>query len=90
MKIPIILDVDINVPEWAQAIGFRTDGHFVISDDGKFSIEDFEENIREYIRTTWYPIDPDCAWLKEKFFSDEDEQEWFRESLFDNFESELE
>ena len=90
MKIPIVLDIDINVVDWAKAIGFRIDGSFAVSDEGKFSIEDFEENIREYIRETQYFSDPHGFWIKEKFFTDETEQELFKESLFDNFENEIE
>ncbi len=89
MKIPIVLDIDINPKEWADAIGFRVENGFVIGEGGKFSIEDFEENIREYIRITWYLIDPNGLWLKEKFFSDEGEQEAFLDSLFDNFDNEI-
>ena len=90
MKIPIVLDIDINPKEWADAIGFRVENGFVIGEDGKFSIEDFEENIREYIRETLYFRDPDGFWIKEQFFSNEYGQELFRESLFDNFENALE
>ena len=46
MKIPIVLDIDIDVAAWAKAIDFRIEGGLVVSDEGQFSIEDFEENIR--------------------------------------------
>ena len=90
MKIPIVLDIDIDVAAWAKAIDFRIEGGLVVSDEGQFSIEDFEENIREYIRETQYISDPHGFWIKEKFFTDETEQELFKESLFDNFENEIE
>ncbi len=86
MKIPMVIDIDINVEAWAEAIGFHVDGDHVVSEDAKFSMEDFEENIREYVRDTKYLSDPNGFWLKEKFFTDETEQELFKESLFDNFE----
>lgn len=90
MKIPIVLDIDINVADWAKAIGFRIDGGFVVSDEGKFSIEDFEESVREYIREAQYFRDPNGFWINEQFFSNEYEQESLKESLFDNFENLLE
>ena len=89
MKIPIVIDIDIDLAAWAKAIGFRIEGGFVVSGDGKFLIEDFEENIREYIRDTQYLSDPNGFWIKEKFFTDDTEQDLFKESLFDNFENEV-
>ena len=85
MRILVTLDLDINIARWADVLGFQIVGDKVVSDTCAYTLEDFEECIREYIRTSLY--------LQEKgrsicgtFFTCSAEQEDLLDMLENNFE----
>ena len=54
MRILVALELDIDIARWATTLGFQVEGDKVVSDTCAYTLEDFEECIREYIRTSMY------------------------------------
>jgi len=85
MRILVALDLDIDIARWAATLGFQVEGDKVVSDTCAYTHEDFEECIREYIRTSMYLQEKGRA-ICGSFLTCPAEQEDFRDMLESNFE----
>ena len=90
INIPIVITMKADFSEWAKEIGYEVRGDRVVSSKLSFSLEDFEECIREYIRSCIYSGEADLDWINERFFSrnqgHDDEKAYFKELLEENYE----
>lgn len=75
----INFDMDINVSEWAEAIGYTVVGDKVVSKN-VFALSDFEECISEYISES-IECGVNSGVIVERFFANDDEQHGLRDML---------
>ena len=85
MKILVSLDLDINIARWADVLGFQIVEDKVVSDNCTYTLENFEECIKEYIRISMYLQEKGKA-ICGTFMTCPAEQEDFRDMLESNFE----
>lgn len=72
-------DMDINVSDWAEAIGYTVVGDKVVSKN-VFSLSDFEECISDYISES-IECGVNSGVIVERFFANDDEQHGLRDML---------
>ena len=75
----INFDMDINVNDWAEAIGYTVVGDKVVSKN-VFALSDFEECISEYISES-IECGVNSGVIVERFFANDDEQHGLRDML---------
>ena len=75
----INFDMDINVSDWAEAIGYTVVGDKVVSKN-VFALSDFEECISEYISES-IECGVNSGVIVERFFANDDEQHGLRDML---------
>ena len=75
----INFDMDINVSEWAEAIGYTVVGDKVVSKN-VFALSDFEECISEYISES-IECGVNSGAVVDRFFANDDEQHGLRDML---------
>ena len=75
----INFDMDINVSDWAEAIGYTVVGDKVVSKN-VFSLSDFEECISDYISES-IECGVNSGVIVERFFANDDEQHGLRDML---------
>ena len=75
----INFDMDINVSDWAEAIGYTVVGDKVVSKN-VFALSDFEECISEYISES-IECGVNSGAVVERFFANDDEQHGLRDML---------
>ena len=75
----INFDMDINVSDWAEAIGYAVVGDKVVSKN-VFSLSDFEECISDYISES-IECGVNSGVIVERFFANDDEQHGLRDML---------
>lgn len=75
----INFDMDINVNDWAEAIGYTVVGDKVVSKN-VFALSDFEECISEYISES-IECGVNSGAVVERFFANDDEQHGLRDML---------
>ena len=85
MRVIATLELDIDTARWAKVLGFDVVGDKVVSDVCAYTLEDFEECIREYIRTSMYLQEKGRA-ICGTFLTCSAEQEDFLDMLDSNFE----
>ena len=75
----IKFDMDINVNDWAEAIGYTVVGDKVVSKN-VFALSDFEECISDYISES-IECGVNSGVIVERFFANDDEQHGLRDML---------
>ena len=75
----INFDMDINVSDWAEAIGYTVVGDKVVSKN-VFALSDFEECISDYISES-IECGVNSGVIVERFFANDDEQHGLRDML---------
>ena len=75
----INFDMDINVNDWAEAIGYTVVGDKVVSKN-VFALSDFEECISDYISES-IECGVNSGVIVERFFANDDEQHGLRDML---------
>ena len=75
----INFDMDINVSDWAEAIGYMVVGDRVVSKN-VFALSDFEECISDYISES-IECGVNSGVVVERFFANDDEQHGLRDML---------
>ena len=75
----INFDMDINVSNWAEAIGYTVVGNKVVSKN-VFALSDFEECISDYISES-IECGVNSGVIVERFFANDDEQHGLRDML---------
>ena len=75
----INFDMDINVSEWAEAIGYTVVGDKVVSKN-VFALSDFEECISDYISES-IECGVNSGAVVDRFFANDDEQHGLRDML---------